>query len=144
MHSALGLTLCPGLVTPQETITPPWARPGIPSRCQLSRQQKLMGLGPSHSQRNPKAPPSPAMGSSDIPGTLSNFTWMLYNSPALRAWQRVRNASPLPPGWAWMVEEGSSALRACASLQLTPAALRQGVMGLHGARALLKINILEN
>jgi hypothetical protein len=62
--------------------------------------------------------------------TFQELSLQLYvdtlQLPALQAWQRDRNASPLPPGWARMVEEGSAALRACSSLQLTTAALRRG------------------
>lgn len=62
--------------------------------------------------------------------TFQELSLQLYMDtlqlPALQAWQRDRNASPLPPGWAWMVEEGSAALHACSSLQLTTASLRHG------------------
>lgn len=148
LHSCVFLwssqTLCLGLETSQETITQPWVRPGICTRYPLSRHQKLMGFSPSHGQRSLAAPPHTAMGSSDIPRTLS---------PTLRGYF----TAPGPPGLAEKQEclspssrvgpDGGGGVHSPPCL-LEPSthhsSFMTGVMGLNGERVLLKINILEN
>lgn len=108
------------------TSAPLPAPPPICCRYELSRQSEVLECAPVILREAPQAQPT-------LPWevlTFQELSFQLYvdtlQLPALWAWQRDRNASPLPPGWAWMVEEGSTALHACTSLQLTTAALQQG------------------
>lgn len=55
MRSALGLTLCPGLVTPQDTITLPQARPAI-------KAAETHGFWPQSRPEKPHGPSQPCQG----------------------------------------------------------------------------------